>query len=105
MSLPAHNKYGGHFDENYHIFSDYKMSNYFKNAYILIKQIQTYIYQPASPIFMPRVKKITEFQKIEGVKKIIRCVCCGKRIVVKNFNQIKCEKCGYRGVRSTSVKA
>lgn len=53
---------------------------------------------------MGRAKKRTEFAKIEGVKKVIRCVTCGRRIVVKNFNQIKCEKCGYRGVR-TSVKA
>jgi DNA-directed RNA polymerase subunit RPC12/RpoP len=42
--------------------------------------------------------KSSTFQKIEGVKKVIRCVSCGERIVVKNFNQIKCEKCGYRGV-------
>jgi DNA-directed RNA polymerase subunit RPC12/RpoP len=51
---------------------------------------------------MPKAKKKNEFEKIGGVKKVIRCVICGKRIVVQNFNQMKCEKCGYRGVQSAT---
>jgi DNA-directed RNA polymerase subunit RPC12/RpoP len=42
------------------------------------------------------IKKMV-FQKIDGVKKIIRCVVCGRRIQVQNLNQMKCSKCGYRG--------
>jgi len=37
------------------------------------------------------------FEKISGVRKIIRCSSCGKRIEIKNFNRTKCDKCGYRG--------
>lgn len=39
------------------------------------------------------------FEKISGVKKIIRCVSCGRRIQVQNLNQMKCNKCGYRGTK------
>jgi hypothetical protein len=45
---------------------------------------------------MVRAKKMV-FEKIAGVKKVIRCVSCGKRIQVQNLNQTKCLKCGYRG--------
>lgn len=50
-------------------------------------------------------RKKNEFQKIEGVKKVIRCHICGEKIVVKNFNQTKCSKCGYRGSNRESNKA
>jgi DNA-directed RNA polymerase subunit RPC12/RpoP len=52
---------------------------------------------------MPKAKKKTEFQKIVGVKKVIRCVICGKRVVVQNFNQLKCEKCGYRNSKTAET--
>lgn len=39
------------------------------------------------------------FEKISGVKKVIRCVSCGRRIQVQNLNQTKCLKCGYRGTK------
>lgn len=48
-------------------------------------------------------KKVTAFQKIEGVKKIARCISCGQKIVVQNFNQLKCNKCGYRGVNKQTA--
>jgi DNA-directed RNA polymerase subunit RPC12/RpoP len=46
---------------------------------------------------MQKINKNGEFKKIPGVKKVIRCITCGKKVFVKNFNQLKCEKCGYRG--------
>ncbi len=49
-------------------------------------------------------KKTNEFEKIVGVKKVIRCIICGERIVVQNFNQLKCKKCGYRGVSKATGK-
>ncbi len=39
------------------------------------------------------------FQKITGVKKVIRCKSCGKKMEVDNFNRALCEDCGYRGSR------
>ncbi len=39
------------------------------------------------------------FQKITGVKKVIRCKSCGKKMEVDNFNRALCEECGYRGSR------
>jgi predicted RNA-binding Zn-ribbon protein involved in translation (DUF1610 family) len=44
-------------------------------------------------------QKSLVFEKISGVKKLIRCVSCGKRIQVQNLNQTKCIKCGYRGCK------
>lgn len=45
-----------------------------------------------APMFEP-------FQKIAGVKKVIRCKSCGKKLEVDNFNRALCEDCGYRGSR------
>ncbi len=45
-----------------------------------------------TPMFEP-------FQKITGVKKVIRCKSCGKKLEVDNFNRALCEDCGYRGSR------
>jgi len=45
-------------------------------------------------------KQGTTFQKIGGIKKIIYCKSCGKRIEVNNFNRMLCERCGYREGRS-----
>ncbi|MFW5991304.1 MAG: hypothetical protein ACOCQX_03670 [Candidatus Nanoarchaeia archaeon] len=39
------------------------------------------------------------FEKITGVKKVIRCKSCGKKIEVGNFNRALCAECGYRGSR------
>ncbi len=44
------------------------------------------------------------FEKIKGIKKIIRCKSCNRRIEVSNFNRMLCDRCGYREGRS-SVKA
>ncbi|MFO7710201.1 MAG: hypothetical protein R6V53_00380 [Candidatus Woesearchaeota archaeon] len=52
---------------------------------------------------MKRTKKRTEFQKVVGVKKVIRCISCGEKITVQNFNQLKCAKCGYRGSNKESA--
>ena len=52
---------------------------------------------------MPK-KKMPKFEKIEGVKKVTRCICCGERIVVQNFNQLKCIKCGYRGNNKSTAQ-
>jgi Zn finger protein HypA/HybF involved in hydrogenase expression len=41
-------------------------------------------------------KRNTAFVKISGIKKIGTCKSCGKRMEIKNFNQMLCEKCGYR---------
>ncbi len=47
-----------------------------------------------------RKKSLFEpFQKISGVKKVIWCKSCGKKIEVNNFNRALCEECGYRGSR------
>jgi hypothetical protein len=47
-----------------------------------------------------------QFEKIEGIKKIVYCKSCGKRIEVNNFNRMLCERCGYREGRSShSAKA
>lgn len=35
------------------------------------------------------------FRKIGQYKKITRCIYCGKKIIITNFNQKKCEECGY----------
>lgn len=43
------------------------------------------------------------FQKITGVKKVIRCKSCGKKIEVGNFNRALCSECGYRGSRRKSM--
>lgn len=31
-----------------------------------------------------------------GFKKIVKCHICGKRVKAENFNQTRCEDCGYR---------
>jgi ribosomal protein L37E len=36
------------------------------------------------------------FKRVVKYKKRIRCAICGKSIFIKNFNQKKCNKCGYR---------
>jgi Zn finger protein HypA/HybF involved in hydrogenase expression len=41
-------------------------------------------------------KSPIKFEKIKGIKKIIRCKSCNKRIEVSNFNRMLCERCGYR---------
>ncbi len=49
------------------------------------------------------MKKGSAFQKISGIKKIIKCKSCGKRLEVSNFNRMLCERCGYReGRRNTA---
>jgi len=45
-----------------------------------------------------------KFEKISGIKKIIYCKSCGKRLEVNNFNRMLCERCGYREGRN-HVKA
>jgi len=45
---------------------------------------------------MARRERCAAFIKISGIKKIRYCKSCGKRIEVKNFNQLLCERCGYR---------
>ncbi|MFH0977717.1 MAG: hypothetical protein V1837_00300 [Candidatus Woesearchaeota archaeon] len=47
---------------------------------------------------MNKSKKMV-FEKISGVKKVIRCMSCGRRIQVQNLNQTKCLRCGYRGTK------
>jgi hypothetical protein len=42
-----------------------------------------------------------QFEKIQGIKKIVYCKSCGKRIEVNNFNRMLCERCGYREGRSS----
>lgn len=51
-----------------------------------------------------RANMFEPFQKISGVKKIVKCKSCGKRMEVSNFNRALCEECGYRGDRK-KVKA
>jgi len=46
-------------------------------------------------------KETVRFEKIKGIKKIIYCKSCGKRLEVNNFNRMLCERCGYREGRST----
>jgi hypothetical protein len=41
-------------------------------------------------------KSPIKFEKISGIKKIIRCKSCNKRIEVSNFNRMLCDRCGYR---------
>lgn len=43
------------------------------------------------------------FQKVSGVKKVIRCKSCGRKLEVGNFNRALCSECGYRGSRRKSV--
>lgn len=53
---------------------------------------------------MARRKSLFEpFQKISGVKKVIKCKSCGKKIEVDNFNRSLCEDCGYRGQRKKNA--
>ncbi|MFP4403884.1 MAG: hypothetical protein ACLFPJ_06030 [Candidatus Woesearchaeota archaeon] len=42
------------------------------------------------------------FQKIKGIKKVVKCKCCGKKIEINNFNRSLCEECGYRGTKAKS---
>ncbi len=53
---------------------------------------------------MPK-KQNSVFQKIEGIKKIVYCKSCGKRLEVNNFNRMLCDKCGYRESRSKAEKS
>ncbi len=45
-------------------------------------------------------KGVVTFEKIKGIKKIIYCKSCGRRLEVDNFNRMLCERCGYREGRS-----
>ncbi len=44
--------------------------------------------------------KVSTFQKIEGIKKIIRCKSCDRKMEVSNFNRALCKRCGYRDNRT-----
>ena len=41
------------------------------------------------------MKKSKAFIKIEGIKKVKRCIICGRKITISHLNQMKCKKCGY----------
>jgi len=44
-------------------------------------------------------------EKISGVKKVIRCKSCGKKMEVDNLNRALCEDCGYRASRRKGFTA
>lgn len=48
-----------------------------------------------------RKEKVT-FERIKGIRKIIYCKSCGRRIEVNNFNRMLCDRCGYREGRSAA---
>ena len=36
------------------------------------------------------------FKKVKSYKKRVKCCICGKLIIISNYNQKKCEDCGYK---------
>jgi DNA-directed RNA polymerase subunit RPC12/RpoP len=42
-------------------------------------------------------KKKTGFEDVPGFTKRVKCAICKRLIKVENMNQLKCDKCGYRG--------
>ncbi len=47
-------------------------------------------------------KEPIRFEKISGIKKIVHCKSCGRRIEVSNFNRMLCDRCGYREGRGVA---
>jgi len=41
-------------------------------------------------------RAVPMFVKIEGVRKLIRCSDCGRRIEIANFNRKRCKECERR---------
>jgi ribosomal protein L37E len=44
------------------------------------------------------------FEKIKGIKKVVRCKSCGKKIEISNFNRSLCNDCGYRGSKKAKTE-